>query len=126
MLRTNATIVDRLAIYFNIGVIHRRNRNLKEAQEAWEHALIQEGSTENLADVHSCLGELAYDRGQYEQAEIHHQKALQFINQSPAKEEIKQKLKRKYDQFIQLTDQIDENLKKKRQRTTDSDQPTGH
>jgi tetratricopeptide (TPR) repeat protein len=121
---TDASISNRLAVYFHIGLIHYLKQNWKEAQEALEHASVQEGSPEDLAKIHGYLGELALICGNHKQLGKCYERAVELINKSSGREEVKKEFKRKFDEVLQLCDQMEERLKPKRQCTRSGNEPT--
>ncbi|CAF0983695.1 unnamed protein product [Adineta steineri] len=113
----------RFDIYFNIGAAHFRTGNRREAKEAWEHALIEKGSPEDMAKVNRYLGELAHICDNLNEAAEYHKTGSESITKSSANEDVKHDYKRKYDEAMQLSNKMDERLKWKRQRTRNDNEP---
>ena len=110
---------SRLASYFTIGMIHYRNKSLREAQRAWEHALEEGGPLEIVARVYDGLAQLASGYGDHEKATKYYKKALESINNDSVKKEFKDYLKRKFDEATDLSNEMNKVLRPKRQRTED-------
>ena len=112
-------IPSRLASYFTIGMIHYRNKSLREAQRAWEHALKEEGPSDIVARVYDGLAQLASGYGDHEKATKYYKEALESINNSSVNEELEGQLKRKFDEATHLSNEMNKVSRPKRQRTED-------
>ncbi|CAF1159172.1 unnamed protein product [Adineta ricciae] len=100
----------RFEIYAQIGLIHCQNRNLSEANEAWQNALLEpDGTPQEKANVYNYLGDLAKKRGNLDQAIIYYKDAQEL---GPTNE-----LKRKYDEALDLNNRIHSAESQKRRRT---------
>ncbi|CAF1401306.1 unnamed protein product [Adineta steineri] len=75
-----------IAIYNNMGLIHKDDRDFSKAVSCYEQALkVKNGSRSELATVHNNLGILYYYLAKYEEAREHHMKAIEFIDESHSK-----------------------------------------
>jgi tetratricopeptide (TPR) repeat protein len=75
-----------IAIYNNMGLIHEKNGEFKEAVHCYQQGVeVKNGSKVETATVHNNLGLLYCRRGDYKEAREHHMKATKLIDESHSK-----------------------------------------